>query len=307
MKAGGLWNVAALLILYLLGPGCKAKVAEQVSDRFDSGVIHISCDESFKPVIDAQVKVYEAAYPKTRIIVHYKAEAACLRDFAVDSIKMIIATRGFTKSEEAFIGDSLKVNPSQATVAYDAIAVVVHPSAEDTMFSMKEIKALVTGKTKKNLIPVFDGVSATSTVRFMLDSVLKGESLGPNVVAARSSEGVIDYIAATPNAVGFIGINWVASPEDSTQRRFLKKIKIARLESTDVVNGYVLPAQIFIYTRGYPMIRSLIYTLKEKHNGLAHGFANFLTLDRGQLIFRRAYIFPALRSFYTRDAELQQD
>jgi phosphate transport system substrate-binding protein len=55
------------------------------------------------------------------------------------------------------------------------------------------------------------------------------------------------------------------------------------------------------------MIRSLVYVLKEKHYGLGHGFANFLTRDRGQLVFRRAYLFPALNSFYSRDAELQED
>ena len=84
------------------------------------------------------------------------------------------------------------------TVARDAIAVIVNPLSTDSLFTMQELKAILTGKFSKKLIPVFDGVKATSTVRFIVDSVLKSDSLSPNAVAARTSEGVIDYVAKTP-------------------------------------------------------------------------------------------------------------
>jgi phosphate transport system substrate-binding protein len=57
-------------------------------DTWDKGTIHISVDESFKPVIDAQVQVYEANHPGTKIIVHYKPEAECLKDLLVDSVRI---------------------------------------------------------------------------------------------------------------------------------------------------------------------------------------------------------------------------
>ncbi|HET7896429.1 MAG TPA: phosphate ABC transporter substrate-binding protein, PhoT family, partial [Flavisolibacter sp.] len=186
-----------------------------------------------------------------------------------------------------------------------AIAVLVHPQASDSMFTMSEIRNLLSGKSKKNLIPVLDGLKATSTVRFMLDSVLRGENLGSNVTAATNSREVIDYVSRTPNAVGFVGIEWVGNADDTAQLNLLKKVRLARVESTDSAGGFVLPVQYLIYTRTYPMIRSLVYVLKEKQQGLAGSFANFLRNDRGQLIFRRAYIFPALRPFYMRDAQTQ--
>ncbi|HVU83580.1 MAG TPA: hypothetical protein VHC50_01980, partial [Puia sp.] len=34
-----------------------------------SGTIHISVDESFKPVIDSQLKVFESSYPDAKILV----------------------------------------------------------------------------------------------------------------------------------------------------------------------------------------------------------------------------------------------
>ncbi|MEI9810417.1 MAG: substrate-binding domain-containing protein [Bacteroidota bacterium] len=110
-------------------------------------------DESFKPVIDAQVQVYEANNPGTKIIVHYKPEADCLKDFGNDSIRMIIATRGFTESEENYMIDSMGVAPRKLTVARDAIAVIVNPLSPDSLFTMKEIKAILTGKFDKKINP----------------------------------------------------------------------------------------------------------------------------------------------------------
>jgi phosphate transport system substrate-binding protein len=294
------------LLLCFCFTACKSDEEKraELPDMFNRGTIHISCDESFKPVIDEEVKVYESLYPDTKIIVHYKPEAECLKDFMVDSIKMVIATRGYSEGEKNYMIDSMHVGPDKLVVARDIVAVIVNPAAKDSFFTMQEIKALLTGKSKENLIPVFDGTRATSTVRFMIDSVLKGESLGKNVQAAESSVEVIDYVSKTPNAIGFVGYGWIGNEEDTAQLSYMKKVKTAFLESTDSAGFYVKPSQYSIYSSSYPMVRDVVYTLKEKHQGLAHGFAHFLYTMQGQLIFRRAYIMPVILPNYVRDAEL---
>jgi phosphate transport system substrate-binding protein len=292
-------------LLFFVGVwGCDS-TADTPLSRTDSGTLYISCDESFKPAIDAQIQVYRFQYPKANIIVRYKPEADCLRDLLSDSVQIVIATRGASSREASLIADSLKQMTHSLTVAYDAIAVIVHPQSPDSLFTVQEIRDLFSGKSKKGLIPVMDGVKATSTVRFMLDSVLKGQMLGPNVTAAQSSAEVIDYVARTPSAVGFIGAEWIGNSDDTAQLSFLKKVKVARVESTDSAGGFVLPVQYLIYTKTYPFIRDLVYVLKEREKGIGRGFANFMRDDKGQLIFRRSYLFPALRAFYTRDAKLE--
>ena len=286
--------------------GCAAPADTKNEDTRTEGTINISSDETFKPVIDSQIKVFEALHPDAHIIVHYKPEADCFRDFAVDSIRMVIVTRKTTKEEENFMVDSLKVAPEQMIVARDAIAVIVNKTAPDSLFTTSEIKEILTGKFKKNLIPVFDGLKATSTVRFIVDSVLKGDSLAPGTMAARTSEGVIDYVAKNPDAIGFIGVSWIGNKEDTSQLNFLKKVKIARLESTDRPGFFVLPYQENIYMGSYPMVRDLVYMLRERHKGLGHGFADFMSGEIGQLIFKRAYLMPAQRNFLIRPIRLKE-
>lgn len=293
-----------LMAIFFVFNSCSEGEESGPKDTFDNGTIHISADESFKPVIDSQIQIYESSHPRTKIIADYKPEADCLKDLKVDSVRMVIATRGYTPAEKSFLNDSMRVDASKEVVARDAIAVIVHPSSKDTLMTMDDIKAILTGANKK-FTPVMDGTSATSTVRYLIDSVLHGSSLSPATTGAKSSNGVIDYVAKTPNAIGFLGVGWIGNPEDSTQLSYLSKVKVVQIESVDKTK-YVTPAQYNIYFRKYPMIRDLVYILKERHLGLGHGFANFLRGQRGQLIFKRAYLMPVMQPNQIRSAAIRE-
>jgi len=298
-----------LVGLYLLsGVGCTSYEEQQRSlpDTPDRGTIYISADETFKPIVDELVQVYQSNHRGTTINVAYKTEADCLRDLLIDSVRMVLVTRRPSPGEKELVADSLKVEARSLVVARDGIAVVVHPDSPDTLFTMVEIRQILVGNYKKKLIPVFDGVKATSTVRFIVDSVLKGESLTAEAMAARSSEGVIDYVSTHPGVVGFVGVGWVGNPEDSTQLSFLKKVKVAHIESTDLAGSYVKAYQANIYAKRYPMVRDLVYILKEKHRGLATGFAHFVSGELGQIIFRRGYLAPAQKNLGIRPVRLNE-
>ena len=271
-----------------------------------SGTIHISVDESFKPVIDSQLKVFESSYPDAKILVEYKPEADCLRDLVKDSTRMIIITRGLSLKEESFYRDSLEKPAISGILAYDAVALVVNSHSRDTVMTMPEIRELLQGNDRKKRRAVMDGVSATSTVRFAMDSILNGKPLGRNVEAARSSPGVIDYVASHEDAVVFIGVSWIGDEEDSTQLSFLRKVKVVAVECAACAEKpYVQPFQANIVLKRYPMVRGLYYILKENYSGIGNNFVNFLQNERGQLIFRRAYLVPARMTFNIRDVQLQ--
>jgi phosphate transport system substrate-binding protein len=155
--------------------------------------------------------------------------------------------------------------------------------------------------------PVMDGLSATSTVRYAIDSILRGQPLGKNVTAARSSRQVIDYVAKNPRAVGFIGVSWIGDQDDPAQLSFLKKVTIAAVRCVSCGGEtYVKPYQANIGLKRYPMVRGLYYILKENFSGVGNNFANFLMYERGQLIFRRAYLYPANMHFEVRDIQISQ-
>jgi ABC-type phosphate transport system substrate-binding protein len=295
--------LAVCILLSGCGNGNSGKKIPQETPT--SGTIHISADESFKPVLDSEVKVFESSFPDVKLIVHYVSEAECFRDLMADSTRMIIVTRGLNKEEEKFYLDSIHYVPIYGKLAYDAIAVVVNNKAKDTIFSMDNIRDLLSGQSNMKWQPVMDGVSATSTVRYAIDSILKGKPLGKNVMAAKSSEGVIDYVSKNPDAIGFIGVEWIGNTEDPEQMEFLQKVKVAAIKCEVCPNDtYVEPYQANIAMKRYPMVRGLYYILKEDFKGVGNNFVNFLQFERGQLIFRRAYLMPARMSFEIRNMQI---
>jgi phosphate transport system substrate-binding protein len=288
------------LLLFVAGIGILFTVAcaggtpgNVPTDTIKSGTIHISVDESFKPVIDSHIKVFENQFPEAHIIVHYKPEAECLRDLNSDSIRMVIVTRGLSRDEEQTMQKRLSFNPSFGPIAFDAIAVIVNNEVKDTLFTMQDIRSMAKGTSGYKYKVLLDGTSSTSTVRYVVDSLLRGAPISKNIVAAKNSEGVIDYISNNTDAIGLIGVSWIGNRDDTTQLSFLKRVKIAQVECSGCNGTYVVPVQYNIATGRYPMIRPLYYILKENYRGLGSGFANFLIYERGQLIFNRAYLLPA--------------
>lgn len=293
------------VVIGLLVSGCatKPKVAQETPT---SGTIHISVDESFKPVIDSEIKVFESSFPDAHIIADYEPEAKCLRDLTTDSTRLILVTRGLTPEEGNFYNDSFHVRPTFGELAYDAIAVVVNPASKDSIFSMKDLVNMLNGTDTKHQ-PVMDGVSATSTVRFAMDSILQGKPLGKQVMAAATSEAVVDFVANNPRAVGFVGVGWVGDWNDPADTSFLKKIRVAAIQCTSCLGGTnVRPYQANIALKRYPLVRTLYYILKENFSGIGNNFVNFLQYERGQLIFSKAYLWPARMNFQIRDAQISQ-
>ena len=284
------------LAVFLLTACNFHKGDKQQADSPSGGTIHISVDESFRPVIVQQLEMYKNTYPNTTIIADFKPEAACIKDLFKDSAtRMIVVTRGLTPKEEKYFRDSLNYSPGWQQVATDAIVIIVNKSSNDTLFTFDGLKDQLTGANKKNVI-VFDGLNATSTYRFVKDSILHDRPFDSSVVkAAHNSSEVIEYVANHPEAIGFIGISWIGNPEDTAQLRLLNTVKIARVQC-EVCEGkpYVKPMSESIMTRRYPLVRGLFYVKKENYTGLASGFSNFLRNERGQLIFRRAYLGPVM-------------
>ena len=297
------YSLPVFVLLYFVS-SCNGLHTRTDTDTANSGIIHISVDESFKPVIDSQIQVFEALYPKAKIIAEYKPEAECFRDLIKDSTRMIIVTRGLTDEEVKFYKDSINYRPNWDKIANDAVTVIVSNKSKDSVLTVEKIRGILDGSTGDKEIAVFDWLSATSTVRFAVDSILKGKPFDPKkVFAAKSSQDVIDYVSTNDNAIGFVGVSWIGNKEDTAQLSFLKKVKIAAIECA-ACDGkpYVKPYQANIMLKRYPLVRGLYYILKENYDGLGGGFANFLIYEKGQLIFRRAYLGPAKMNFSVRSA-----
>lgn len=297
-------HITMALAATLLLAAC-ADDPNKPTDTLSTGTIDVSADETYQPMIEQQLQVFDSSYPDANIRMHYKPESACIKDFLERKTRLILITRDLTAAEKA-ICEQQKIAPTSLAVARDAIAIVLHPSSPDSNLSMATLKGIVGGVYSKQYTVVFDN-TGSSMVRYIQDSLLGGAALGSNVFAAKGNQEVVDYVANNPDAIGFVGVGYVTDPNDSTNSgRFISKVKVGKIYN-DSAKLYYEPYQAYIALQLYPLTRDLHYIKSENYPGIATGFTNFLSTERGQLIFASGMLFPLRMNIIIRDAAVNSD
>lgn len=271
-------------------------------DSLGKGEIDISVDETFRPVIEQQADVFDSSFPEAKVHIHYKPEAECFKDYFAKKARIILVTRELTSAEKELCQQE-KIFPTTLGLARDAIAVIVNKESVDTMMDMPMLQGILTGVYDKKYTVVFDNQSS-STVRYITDSVLKGGKLGSNVYAAKGNYDVVDYVSKNPGAVGFVGLGYVSDSVDpGNTGAFINSVHVVALKN-DSTGEFLKPYQAYIALKTYPLTRKLYYINSESYPGLGTGFANFLTYQRGQLIFFHSHLFPLRSEMVIREAQI---
>lgn len=276
--------------------------ANAPTDTPISGTIDISVDETYKPVIEQELHVFDSSNPNAHINVHYKSEAECIKDYLAGKARLILVTRELSDAEKKYCADK-QIVPQSQSLARDAVAVIVNPKDKDTAFGLEQLRGILSGRFGKHYNVVFDN-NGSSTLRFMQDSIMKGEAMGKNVFAANGNDSVVHYVAAHPGSMGFVGLSYVSNDTDTNNTgSFISNVNVAAIYN-DSTREYLQPYQAYIALRSYPLSRNLFYIKNETFMGLGTGFANFLSRDRGQLIFAHAHLFPLRLSIVIRPVEI---
>ena len=293
-------NILVLLSISICAISCDD--TPKPADTIGKGTIDISADETYKPVIDEQKKVFDSSYPEAHVNIHYKPEAECFKDYFEGKARLILVTRELSKTEKEF-SLSKKIFPSGDAVAGDGIAVLVSNESKDTVLDRAALTGILSGNYNRKVTVVFDN-QESSTVRFITDSVLKGGKLGANVFAAKGNKEVIDYIAKNPEAIGFVGMGYVYANEDTSRAgTFINNVRVVAIRNEQDGHFYK-PYQAYVAQKLYPLTRKLYYVSAESHHGLGTGFANFLSSHSGQLIFLHEHFFPLKENIVIRDVNI---
>ena len=267
MKTVKQLQLSGLLVLLTLLSACQSKPKDGQTDTYTSGVIAIAADESFQPIVQEEIDVFEGLFPLAGIVPRYVTEVDAVNLLLKDSLRLAITSRRLTP-EEMNSFNSRKFFPQEIKIATDGLALITNREFDN-----------------KN----------SSTVRFAVDSICKGVPLSSQLKALKTNREVIDYVARTPDAIGIIGVNWLSDRNDSTGLSFSKEVRLMSVSAADKAmpdNSYK-PYQAYLYYGDYPLARSIYALLNDPRSALPWGFASFLASDRGQRIILKSGLVPA--------------
>jgi phosphate transport system substrate-binding protein len=300
-------NVNALMRITLLTialglVSCAGKntATQETATRGD---IKITVDESFQPLLDTEVYTFTQLYTNAKVKADYKPEYDVVNDFMDDSIKVIVTSKKLTEDQIQYLRDTLIVART-TTFAYDALALVINKSNNDTLLKYDEVKDIFLGKKTswKDLDPksklgdisvIFDNTKS-GNIRYFREQFNSINDLPGYFFAVNSNAEVIDYVSKNREALGIVSVNWISDKDDSTSRRFIDKVKTVAVSRAFVDDGYYYkPDQGSIYVKTYPFIREIYFISRETFVGLGSGFIQWATGEQGQRIVLKSGLVPA--------------
>jgi phosphate transport system substrate-binding protein len=280
---------------------------------YDAAASIFTADESFYPILDEELAVYNALHAQGELNPVYTSEQEAMEKLMKNETWLAFTTRNFTPKELQNLKDR-KFMPRAIPIAYDGLAIIVNNSNPDTLITVKDFARILRGEAAlwRDIYPnskldsidvVFDNPQS-STVRYCVDSILGGQPINSNNIGAvlKSSE-VVDYVENHKNAIGIIGSNWLNDKRDTTNVTFKKEItvmKVSKMDSATVSNSW-RPYQFYLYNGNYPLVRTIYALLNEPRSGVPSGFAHFCRLPKGQLIIFKAGLLPVQGNMNVRD------
>jgi len=306
--AGLMLLAAVALTTSLAIPSCGPEHKPKYSDTYSSGSIKVLVDESFAPLVNASLLPYTATYPQASLNISQAPEDSALRLLALDSVQLVIATRELNDREKEVM-TSQGVKPIYIKVATDGLALVVHPSNQDSMLMDTTLKALVAGELKdwgqvsagnKNgpIELVFDNANSANLSYLQRELKLSPESVkAVRITTADSNRGILSYVASHPGAIGFVASSWVY---DTTRSVLgapgVKVVGLAHKSNPERIitsDDYYQPYPAYIGDKSYPLRRDIYWIYRSGRTGLAMGYAAYMASDKGQRIVLKHGLFPA--------------
>jgi phosphate transport system substrate-binding protein len=267
------------------------------------GNIRIIADESFQPLIDAEVSTFTQLYQNAIVKPTYKPEVDIINDFMNDSAKVIVSSKKLTDDQIQFLRDTLIIART-TTFAYDALALITNKNNRDTILRYKTVKDIFLGEatTWKDINPksklgeikvVFDNTKS-GNIRYFKELFEIRTGLPYNFYAMNNNAEVVDYVSRNPEALGIISVNWISDRNDPQSLKFLDKVNVVGVSQPMTDNGsYYRPHQGFIYTKEYPFVREIYFISRETFKGLGSGFIQWATAEQGQRIVLKSGLVPA--------------
>lgn len=302
IPAASLAGVLMLTLLLSL-PGCGNRGTTALKESPTAGKARIAADESFQPIIDAEVDTFTALYNYAEITPVYMPENELVAFFLNDSVK-VIASSWTPSDEQRQVLLDLQTVVRTTAVAYDAIALVMHRTNPDSLLTYQNVKDIFTGAVTdwKQLNPasklgqiniVFDNVRS-GNIRYFRELFELPEQLGTNFFAVKTNPEVIEYVSQTPGALGIVSVNWISDEDDPLSFKMLNRIKVAAISQPYLDRGsYYMPLQGHIYDKSYPFVREVFMHTRESFAGLGSGFVSFVAGEKGQRIILKSGLVPA--------------
>lgn len=168
----------------------------------------------------------------------------------------------------------------EVIVAYDALAIVTHPSNKVSNLTREQLEGIFTGKIKNwkelggedlKIIP-YSRETSSGTYEFFKESVLKNKNYMNGIMSMPATGSIIQSISQTKGAIGYVGLAYLN-----------KEVKAVHV-SYDKGKTFTEPSVANAKNETYPIVRPLYYYYEGGSEKTVKHYIDYVLSTEGQKI-----------------------
>jgi len=171
-------------------------------------------------------------------------------------------------------------NVKEVIIAYDALAVVVHPDNKVTNLTREQLEGIFTGKIKNwkevggedlKIVP-YSRETSSGTYEFFKESVLRNKNYMNGIMSMPATGSIIQSISQTKGAIGYVGLAYLN-----------KDVKAVHV-SYDKGNTFTEPSVENAKNETYPIVRPLYFYYVTGSEKTVKPYIDYVLSAEGQKI-----------------------
>lgn len=237
----------------------------------------IKGSDTLLPLTQSLAEEYLAEHPGAEIIVTGGGSGVGIAALMENTTDIAMASRSIKFGEKMkFAEEGLKA--TEVIVAYDALAVVVHPSNPVSKLTREQLEAIFRGKItnwkevggEDRKIVVYSRETSSGTYEFFKESVLENKNYMSSILSMPATGAIIQSVRQTKGAIGYIGLAYL--------NRYVKALAV----SYDGGVHYAEPSVESASDGSYPVVRPLYYYYDSRKETEVATFISYVISPKGQ-------------------------
>lgn len=237
----------------------------------------IKGSDTVLPLSQKLAESYMQANTSNRVTVTGGGSGVGLSALLLGSTDIAQASRKIKFDEKLKLQKDGK-SAKEVIIAYDALAIVVHPDNKVSKLTREQLEGIFTGKIKNwkevggenmKIVP-YSRETSSGTYEFFRESVLKHKNYMNGIMSMPATGAIVQSISQTKGAIGYVGFAYLS-----------KKMKTIHV-SYDCGKTYVEPSLFNASNKIYPIVRPLYYYYDSKSEGKIEPFMNYVLSPMGQ-------------------------
>jgi phosphate transport system substrate-binding protein len=247
----------------------------------DKGYIKIKGSETVLPIALKLAESFSNDPNLPNVSVTAGGSGVGIAALMQDNTDIAMASRSIKFSERVAM-QQLGYDFEEVTIAFDALAIIAHPTNPVDTLTTEQLKGIYTGAiTNWNQVggadlPIvpFNRESSSGTYEFFKQAVLKGDLFASLQTVGANGE-LVEKITTSPQGIGYVGIAFV-DPQH---------VKLIRIWNPELQRS--VPASIeSAMDHSYPLNRPLFFYYLQRHAAKVKPVINYIRSRAGQEMVR---------------------